>query len=76
MTRAAWIKYGLYAASALAGIFAAIFPPAAAVLVPVSTGLAGLATRTPGSIAVPSETEEVVTKPITVTKDAPKPNPY
>ena len=76
MTRAAWIKYGLYAAAVLSGVFAAIFPPASFVLAPVSAGLAGLATRTPGSIAVPSETEEVVTKPITVTKDAPKPNPY
>lgn len=45
-----WIRPTLYAASVVSGIFAAIFPVAAFVLVPVATGLAGLAKETPGTV--------------------------
>ena len=48
MSRTNWIRWGLYAASFVAGVFGAIFPVALPVLAPVSAGLAGLATRTPG----------------------------
>jgi hypothetical protein len=48
MKKSSWIKFGLYVASGLSGLFAVIFPPAAVVLVPVGTFLGGLATRTPG----------------------------
>ena len=68
MTKAAWFKYGIYAASVVCGICASIFPVAAPILIPVATGLAGLATRTPGSNAVPSETEDPVTANIKAKK--------
>ena len=51
MKKSRWIKWGLYAASGLTGIFALVFPVAAPVLVPVGTFLGGLATRTPGDVA-------------------------
>lgn len=51
MKKSSWIKFGLYVASGLSGLFAVIFPPAAPVLVPVGTFLGGLATRTPGDVA-------------------------
>jgi hypothetical protein len=72
MTRAAWIKWGIYASAAIAGICAAIFPVAAPILVPVATGLTGLATKTPGD---PALTSDVHVKPTTLIEPAPKDTP-
>ena len=48
MSKAAWIKWSLYAASGVCGILALLLPPASAPLALASTFLGGLATKTPG----------------------------
>jgi hypothetical protein len=44
-----WWKVVLYVGAGLSGAAAALFPVAAPILTPVATGLAGLATQTPGT---------------------------
>jgi hypothetical protein len=68
MSRAQWIKWGLYAASGICGLVAVIVPAAAIPLGGVATFLAGLATRTPGQGPTTSDlraNEKAVTEMLT-----------
>lgn len=50
-----WLRIVFYVGAGAAAAGAFLFPPAAAILTPIATGLAGLATRAPGTVPVPAK---------------------